>query len=262
MADDAAEHNAAKLAAGMFDWEPMLANDLVCPLCRSNLSLTGRTLLTCCGCGAAFAVRLDGVPELMKPVPEWTEPPGLLGRIAANPRLYDLVQRTAGRRRIQHRLRKALAGAEGVLLDVGAGTGSVETLLPAPVRYLWLDPDPAKLTGFRAKSKSPAILADATRLPLRDRAVEWSVSIAVSHHLDDEHLARMLDELRRVTNRRLVFLDALETPRLLSRAMWQMDRGHHARTADVLRLQLERRFRPIHVEEFQILHRYLLFVGA
>src|SRR6185437_6493490 len=111
------------------------------------------------------------------------------------PKVYDAVQRVAGAVESQRRLRRALDDIDGaVVLDVGAGTGTLEAILPTQAQYIWLDTDVEKLAGFRTHSTSPAILGDATRLPLRDNSVDWAVSAGVSHHLDDDQLERMLDE--------------------------------------------------------------------
>jgi SAM-dependent methyltransferase len=175
--------------------------------------------------------------------------------------VYDLVQRLAGLDAVFRRIGSALAETDGALvLDAGAGTGLVESRLPSPARYIWLDPDPQKLRGFRAKSQAPALLADATRIPLRDRSVDWVLSTFVSHHLDDAQLGQMLDELRRVSSR-IFFLDAVLSPRLRSRLLWRYDRGRHPRTAQTLRQELAARFHLVTDEEFSVHHHYLLLTG-
>jgi ubiquinone/menaquinone biosynthesis C-methylase UbiE len=134
--------------------------------------------------------------------------------------------------------------------------------LPPSARYLWLDSDSPKLAGFRGKSQAPAILGDATRLPLRDGSVDWALAVGMSHHLTDPELSRTLDELRRVVRKRLFFLDAVVTPGYTSRLLWRYDRGRHPRSADVLRKQLAMRFNIVSDEEFTVLHRYLLVTGS
>jgi ubiquinone/menaquinone biosynthesis C-methylase UbiE len=182
-----------------------------------------------------------------------------LGAITRIPLAYDLVQRVAGAREARRRLRRVLEDATGkVVLDVGAGTGSLEEALPPGARYVWLDADPQKLNGFRTKSPSPAILGDATKLPLRDRSVDWAVSTGVSHHLDDAELGLMLDELRRVTREGVVFVDAVQSSAPGNRLLWRYDRGRHARPAAMLWRELQRRFEVVEAQEFRLLHRYLL----
>ena len=234
---------------------------LACPACSADLEDAPGGLV-CSTCGRSYPLR-SGVPDLLRTTPSETPPPHFAGRalesIVAVPAVYDLVQRLAGAESLFRRMRPVLAQTEGaVVLDAGAGTGSLEALLPPSAHYLWLDTDSQKLTGFRKKSTAPAILGDATRIPLRDRSVDWAMSIGVSHHLDDDELGRMLDELRRVANRRLFFLDAVLNPTYTSRLLWRYDRGRHPRSADTLRRLLAARFTIVSDEEFTIRHRYLL----
>ena len=243
------------------------ADLLACPACRGELRERGDRL-ACAACGRDYPVR-DGVPYLLLAQPgEWEEAaPGLVGRalaaVVANPLVYDVVQRLLGARETARRLGGALADADGALvLDVGAGTGAMERLLPPTARYLWLDPDPRKLAGFRTKSSASAVVGDSTALPLRDGAVDWAVSVAVSHHLDDEQFGHTLDELRRVTRERVVFFDAVLSPLRRSRLLWRYDRGRHPRPAEVLKRELASRFQLVSVEEFTAIHRYLLVVGS
>jgi SAM-dependent methyltransferase len=193
--------------------------------------------------------------------------PGFLGRVfgsvASKPIVYDAVQRAAGARSIYRRIRPILRGAAGALvLDVGGGTGNLEAALPASARYLWLDSDPKKLRGFQAKSRAPAVLGDATSIPLRSGSVDWAACLGVSHHLGDEELGRMIDELRRVVRNRLFFLDAVLTATWTDKLLWRYDRGGHPRTADALRTAIGRRFRIVTDEEFHVLHGYLLVTAT
>src|SRR5439155_24151670 len=110
----------------------------------------------------------------------------------------------------------------------------------------------------QTKSRSAAVLGDATNLPLRDRSVDWAICVSVSHHLDDHGFGLMLDELRRVTRDRVVFLDAVASPAVRSRLLWRYDRGRHPRPVEVLRRELSSRFEIVSAEEFTTLHRYLL----
>jgi uncharacterized protein YbaR (Trm112 family) len=246
---------------------PPLTELLACPSCRGELT-TATDSLSCTGCGRSYAMH-HGVPNLLLGPPAEAEPqdPTLAQRalhsVVAVPFVYDFVQRLAGAQRIFERMRPILEQTDGaIVLDAGAGTGTVEALLPRSARYVWLDPDPQKLNGFRHKSEAPAVLGDATRIPFKDGLVDWAISIAVSRHLDDEELAGMLDELRRVVRKRLFFLGAVVTPAYASRLLWRYDRGRHPRSADSLRKQLATRFDIVSDEEFTVLHRYLLVTGS
>ncbi len=240
---------------------------LACPECHTALEVNGAGF-ACGSCGRLYPLHGDVPNFLLTPADNAAEtPPVLAGRLLESfvsvPVVYDLVQRLAGAEQLFRRLRPVLGDAEGaVVLDAGAGTGSSGTLLPRTALYLWLDPDPQKLAGFRAKSSGAAVLGDATRLPLRDGSVDWVLSIGVSHHLDDEQFTRMLDEVRRVVRNRFVFLDAVVTSRYASRLLWHYDRGRHPRTAADLRRRLSERFAVATDEEFTILHRYLLVTAT
>jgi uncharacterized protein YbaR (Trm112 family) len=239
---------------------------LACPSCRGELTEVPAGLV-CPRCRRDYPVH-EGVPNLLLAPPAETaqQPPGLVGNVVRSivgiPFVYDAVQRLAGSEGISRRIRPILRDAGGTLvLDAGAGTGNFEALLPGSARYLWLDTDTNKLAGFRAKSQAPAVLGDATRMPLKDRSVDWALAVGMSHHLDDDELGRLLDELRRVVRERLFFLDAVVTPAYKSRLLWRYDRGRHPRSANVLRTQLALRFDIESDEEFTVRHRYLLVTG-
>ena len=234
---------------------------LACPFCAGTLE-EERDRLVCTVCARTFPVS-DGAPVLLPGPTPAERARGLVGRavaaVVAVPAVYDLVQRLAGLEETHRRLRRMLEDGDGALvLDVGAGTGMLETILPPTARYLWLDSDLQKLAGFRARSASPAIVGNATTLPLADASVDWAISSGVAHHLDDAELERMLDELRRVTLTGVVFVDAVVSGAPASRLLWRYDRGRHPRTSDTLWQAVERRFDIVAAEEFRLLHRYLL----
>jgi SAM-dependent methyltransferase len=178
-----------------------------------------------------------------------------------NPRVYDAIQVLAGRRVAHRRLRRAVASAgDQTVLDVGAGTGSLASILPPGATYWALDNDPAKLRRLSAKVPHARCLeSSALDIRLPDGAVDWTVCVAVAHHLDDEQLPKLFAELARVTRHRLVFLDALQTSRLgIARLLWQYDRGSHPRSAEAALSALGKYFDVDRVEYFQVFHEYLL----
>lgn len=246
---------------------PEVRQLLVCPSCRGDVleTLDG---LVCSRCRVTYPVR-EGVPTFLPASPPGhpQQPAGLVGHAVRSavriPFVYDFIQRLAGAESVSRRIRPILAGADGTLvLDVGAGTGSYQALLPSSARYVWLDTDSKKLVGFRAKSSAPAILGDATQMPLRDGSVDWALAIGMSHHLDDKELSGTFDELRRVVAHRLLFLEPVETSSYRSRLLWRYDPGRHPRSADVLRSQLALRFDILSDEEFTVHHRYLLVTAS
>jgi SAM-dependent methyltransferase len=181
--------------------------------------------------------------------------------LADNPRVYDAIQVMAGRRVAFGRLRQAIAPAGNqTVLDVGAGTGSLARALPPGAVYWALDNDPAKLRRLSAKVPHAHCLeGSALNIALPDKAVDWTVCVAVAHHLNDDELPRLFGELARVTRRRLVFLDPLWTSKLgIARLLWRYDRGSHPRSSQTLLTAIDRHFDIEWVERFRVLHTYVL----
>jgi SAM-dependent methyltransferase len=182
-----------------------------------------------------------------------------------NPRLYDVVQGRLGGGRIAERVSEALEGLEAAatLLDIGAGTGMVAGLPRGGAQYIWLDNDVHKLRGFLARrTRGRAVLGDASQLPFADDSVDWSVMVAVSHHVPDAVLEMCLCEVARVTRDRFVFLDAVRGRRARSRLLWQLDRGRFPRTEDELLTAISKSFEVTKVERFTKIHDYLLCVAS
>jgi ubiquinone/menaquinone biosynthesis C-methylase UbiE len=99
----------------------------------------------------------------------------ILHRIAAHPRIYELIQATAGKTIIRKLLQDRLTfiSPDAQILDVGAGTGLYRRCLPPTCKYICLDIDPLKLAGFQSGyQRERTILADATRLPIQDGAMD------------------------------------------------------------------------------------------
>jgi ubiquinone/menaquinone biosynthesis C-methylase UbiE len=188
-----------------------------------------------------------------------------LRAIVGHPTTYDLVQRAAGADRLRRWIAGYLADCRGdSLLDLGAGTGSIRSLLPADTQYIWFDNDPQKLAGYRSRRSSGlAVLGDGSRLCFAAKSVDHALSIAVSHHLDHLQLRSFFREISRVTRKRLYFVDALQCspPRLLSKALWAIDRGSFPRTPDVLRELINEHFIIEQTDTLQVLHRYLLCIA-
>jgi SAM-dependent methyltransferase len=181
--------------------------------------------------------------------------------LADNPRVYDAIQVLAGRHIAYRRLRRAIAPASGrTVLDVGAGTGNLASVLPPGADYLALDNDPVKLRRLSAKVPHARCMeGSALDIGLPDEAVDWTVCVAVAHHLDDGELPRLFAELARVTVHRLVFLDPLWTSkRGIAKLLWQYDRGSYPRSADTLLSALGRHFDVEQVEHFRVFHEYVL----
>jgi SAM-dependent methyltransferase len=188
---------------------------------------------------------------------------GLLGAVASSPLVYDIVQRAAGANSVRKWLAPFLVeSASHTLLDIGAGTGAIKSWIPPSTDYIWIDNDPKKLLGYRSRGLSAGgVLTDASQLCFADKSIDYALCMAVSHHLTGEEIRRSLQEISRVVRHRLFFVDALDSPRIASRALWRLDRGSYPRTSDVLLEHIGQSFDVERVETFQVLHRYILCIA-
>ncbi|MES1210970.1 MAG: methyltransferase domain-containing protein, partial [Acidobacteriota bacterium] len=93
------------------------------------------------------------------------------------------------------------------VLDLGTGTGAVAEDLArsaarrgAPLKVVGLDLQLRHLViGRKSGSAQQRVVADATALPFRDGAFEWSFSTLFFHHFEAESNLRVLAEMRRVS---------------------------------------------------------------
>jgi ubiquinone/menaquinone biosynthesis C-methylase UbiE len=188
----------------------------------------------------------------------------LAHRIVSNPWAYDQAQRLLGYGRVQQLVRPHLQEMAGrTVLEVGAGTGNSVQMLPPRAAYIWSDNDPRKLAGYRQKYPAGGgMLCDATRLPLRDKCVDYALCVAVTHHLSDEHLPDLIAELARVTRLKLILWDPVEQrASRLSRLLWRYDRGSYPRQAQAVCGALEAGFSLEQVSYPVIYHHYILCVA-
>jgi ubiquinone/menaquinone biosynthesis C-methylase UbiE len=189
-----------------------------------------------------------------------------LHKIAANPWIYDRIQILAGQERVLARLsREVVQFHPKVVVDIGGGTGTVRGLLSANCRYVCLDLEMPKLTGFRAKfADGLAILGDATAIPISDGSADLVICKSVTHHLTEPQLEKALDESYRVLRPggHMVLLDAvLNKQRLAGLALWKLDRGSYPRLNNELRARFSGRFQIVRWDKFAIYHEYVLGVG-
>jgi SAM-dependent methyltransferase len=90
-------------------------------------------------------------------------------------------------------------GAEGLVVNIGAGTGSYE---PAHCRVAAVEPSWV-MVHQRPPAAAPVVRADASALPFASGGAQVAMAILTVHHWDDS--AAGLAELCRVAPRRLVF---------------------------------------------------------
>ncbi len=181
--------------------------------------------------------------------------------LAARPLVYDAVQTLAGSRRCLRRLHAVLPETAGRrVLDVGAGTGKAWTRSDGAACYVGLDLDLQKLIRLRSRHGAARVVcADAGSLPVRAGAFDLVMIALVSHHLENGALRAVLGEVARVCRGLVVIMDAVEVPsRPLSRLLWRYDLGAYPRERAALLAEIERMFEVEHLEEFSVLHRYVL----
>jgi SAM-dependent methyltransferase len=217
----------------------------------------------CTSCGAGYPVE-DGIPRFVAHAPVGGRSGGLR-RLLENARLYDMLQRVLRYRTAAGRLQSALGDTCGqVVLDVGGGTGNLIPFLSPGTHYVCVDNDLTKLDRLlRKQPDTMAVLADATRLPFADKSVDDTVCVAVTHHVSDDALPHLIDELCRVTRGRVIVFDPLREERTRrGKLLWRIDRGAFPRTESELASFLARSLIPQHHERFAIHHHYLLWVGV
>lgn len=185
----------------------------------------------------------------------------IANRIASIPVVYDLVQHVLGDEQSVRRLKPYFSQMAGATIaDIGAGTGYWAHLIPSTARYTLTDVDLAKLLAFRRKRlPGCTVLSDAARMSFGDKSVDFTLALAVTHHLPDEQLCGLLSEAARISRRGFLFLDPLVAPDLWrSRLLWRYDLGHYPRAVDELRAAISERFVIEREEIYEVHHRYLL----
>ncbi len=189
----------------------------------------------------------------------------VLHSLAAQPRVYNLIQSAAGVAEVNRRLAGQIdeIGRVAWILDVGGGTGRDAELWPGS-QYVCLDNDPLKLQGFRRKNPAgQSLRGDAGRLPIRSQSMDLVLCKNMAHHLPEEAFAAFLGESARVLRAtgHFLFIDAIWSPeRSRSRLLWALDRGSHPRSEETLRALIGRRFQVDHWERFAVHHEYVLAV--
>jgi hypothetical protein len=106
-------------------------------------------------------------------------------------------------RRPDDRIARIVSGALGdaaSVVNVGAGAGSYE---PTDRRVVAVEPS-AEMRSQRPKGAALCLAGSAEQIPLRDREVDAAMAIYTDFHWNDRR--RGIDELRRVSSRRIVML--------------------------------------------------------
>lgn len=192
----------------------------------------------------------------------------LTDRIVAHPTVYDFVQRVAGVEIVAKHLQRKieLAATQGLLVDLGAGTGIHRNCVPEQLKYLSIDLDIVKLRqNQKLRKRSMLVVADAIQLPIAGASVNLVIMIMVTHHLSDDDLRCALHECKRVMiqGARLIVCDPVRIDRrLVSRGMWALDRGTFQRSRQELAQVLGQVFEIEECSDFKVLHTYAMFTAT
>src|SRR4051794_7128225 len=103
----------------------------------------------------------------------------LLHNLVARPFVYDLCQTAVGAKTVRRRLAAPVAPHPDarMVLDIGGGPGAAMAMWSPASRYVCLDIDPQKLSGYATNNPGGlALLADATDLPIADAGVDAVVT--------------------------------------------------------------------------------------
>lgn len=191
----------------------------------------------------------------------------LLHRILALPVFYDLMQAFFGVNRKKRILKKVIEFKNGsrIVLDVGGGTGLYKDLWPKDYRYICLDYDPVKLSGFSQKYPNDfKLCSDATRMGLKSASVDYVFCSSMSHHIHEDMLEKIFCDMHRALKQDglLVFVDAVNIPeKKLNQFLWKLDRGEYPHTYDQLQGLIGKYFKVQNVQKFSIYYDYILIVA-
>ena len=185
--------------------------------------------------------------------------------VVSRPFFYDLVQKAAGQQKVAERMRAMASGLPRQrVLDVGSSSGGLAGSIG--LRPICLDLDPRPLVRLRQRAgghPSRAVAGDAARLPFPAAAFDLTLCAMVFHHLDDDTVRLVVEELSRVTAGRLLFLEPLRNERRrVSRILWRYDRGRHPRSRAELLALLGGAFELVDVREFAVYHEYVACVAS
>lgn len=200
--------------------------------------------------------------------PEHSDPlTHALHTLVAHPWVYNQVQLFFGVQALHARLAPHLAALPPTarILDLGGGTGMLQSVVRPDCRYICADLDSQKLHGFRQRSPAGmGVQGNGTQVPFATGSVDALTASAVLHHLPDGLLEMFLSESARVlrSGGRFILLEPIWAPeRLPGRLLWRFDRGSYPRSPDHLRTLLQEHFTIVHWELYQIWHRYVIAVG-
>jgi len=181
-----------------------------------------------------------------------------VGRLLDNPVLFHagrflLVGSQQATKRL---LREHLAvSADEAVLDVCCGIG--EFCEAVDGTYVGIDLNPKFIEHARRKyqvTKTKTFeVGNATCLPFPEKHFDKSMVINALHHFPDDGAVRLLLEIRRVTRRLVVIIDADGAPRgIMRRMLVAIDRGKFMRAREVLASVIGRVFEIDQIVRFEV----------
>lgn len=173
----------------------------------------------------------------------------VLARCLRHPRVLRVLDRptvfhaarfllVGPQRPLKRMVREQLAaGPDEAVLDVCCGIGELAGIIDA--QYVGVDLNARFVERARRRHRGSSTKAfevgDVMRLRFPDKHFDKAILINSLHHFPDDEAVRLLAEVRRVTRRLVVVVDADGTPRgIIRRALLAMDRGRYMRKPDEL----------------------------
>jgi SAM-dependent methyltransferase len=119
------------------------------------------------------------------------------------------------------------------VLDIGCGLG--ENSKVNPKGYIGVD-NSAPRISFAQKhfGVSRFLVADALKLPLKEKSCDLAMLIDTSHHLNDEEFSNIITTMKRVSRKWVLVSDPVlfEGQSGISRFFYDLDRGAKFRSMD------------------------------
>ncbi len=165
--------------------------------------------------------------------------PSAFYRFLDAPEIYALNQRvarpTTGRAR--HLVEANVRSDGRLILDSGCGIGNYRESFRGP--YVGIDINPRYIDAARKRYPDRFEVMDCTDLKFPDSSFDEVVTIATTHHLDNDGLARMVQEALRVLRPggHLHIVDAVlptSSWALFKQAWFRLDRGAFPRPLSTL----------------------------
>ncbi len=114
-------------------------------------------------------------------------------------------------RRFLREERSMAAPSTTTVLDVGSGSGDLAEALVSiqpglDLRVIALDRDPTAVASARRRNLN-VVQGDALKIPFNDRSINLVLAVKFAHHFQGPALERLLGEMARVAQQRVVILD-------------------------------------------------------